>query len=141
MRRTLAWARERSNGAARTSVKREGNRYGEVSRQVRLQRRLLRDQVRQQRVQRRQRVHGRGVRHGEGVGRGDLLLAQRGLQQRLQHGVHAGLQRRQRGLQRVDQALWLTLAFNAHGVGQHLQEASHQPHASRLLALLCLLRG
>ena len=86
-------------------MKREGNRYGEVSRQVRLQRRLLRDQVRQQRVQRRQRVHGRGVRHGEGVGRGDLLLAQRGLQRCLQHGVHAGLQRVQRGLQRVDQAL------------------------------------
>lgn len=83
-------------------MKRDGSRYGEVSRQVRLQRRLLRDQVRQQRVQRRQRVHGRGVRHGEGVGHCDLLLAQRGLQRGLQHGVHAGLQRRQRGLQRVD---------------------------------------
>ena len=125
--------RERSSGEARTSVKRDGSRYGEVSRQVRLQRRLLRDQVRQQRVQRRQRVHGRGVHHGEGVGRCDLLLAQRGLQRGLQHGVHAGLQRRQRGLQRVDQALWVIPAFGAHGVGQHLQEAPHQPHAPRLL--------
>ena len=104
-----------------------------------MQRRLLCDQVRQQRVQQRQRVHGRGVRHDEGISRDNLLLAQRGLQRRLQHGVHAGLQRRQRGLQRVDQALWVTPSFSAHGVGQHLQEAPHQPHAPRLL--LCLLRG
>ena len=117
-------------------VKRKREGYGEVARQVRLQRGVLLDEIGQKQVQRRDEVNGRVRGDVQRVGREDLLLAEGGEYRGLQHGVHAGLQRGQRRLQRVDQSLGVSRALRAYGVRQHLQESAHQPHAPCILFLL-----